>query len=104
MQENVENSPNVHTQSSIIKSFYNGISSWDILFLDGLTNGHFAIGDPSFAKYTLISLFGNHGKTKEEIKLQKFKEELEEVANKLEEAVKEAPNREEISNLCLTLV
>jgi hypothetical protein len=35
MQENVGNSPNVHTQSSIIKSFYNGISSWDRLLLDG---------------------------------------------------------------------
>jgi Tfp pilus assembly protein PilO len=47
-----------------------------------------------------VSLFGNQGKTKEEIKLQKFKDELEEVANKLQEAIKEAPNREEISNLC----
>jgi hypothetical protein len=69
MQQNVENSPNVHTQSSIIKSFYNGTSAWGRLFLDDLTNGHFAMGDPSFAKYTLVSLFGNHGKTKEEIKL-----------------------------------
>jgi hypothetical protein len=34
------------------------------LFLDGLTNGHFAIGDRSFAIYTLISLFRNYGKTK----------------------------------------
>jgi hypothetical protein len=100
MQENVENSPNVHTQGSIMKSFYNKISAWGRLFLDGLTNGHFATGDPSFAKYTLVSLFKNHGKTKEEIKLQQFKEELEEVANKLQEAIKDAPNREEISNLC----
>jgi hypothetical protein len=44
----------------------------------------------------LVSLYENHGKTKEEIKLQQFKEELEEVANKLQEA----PNREEIINLC----
>jgi hypothetical protein len=100
MQENVGNSPNVHTQSSIIKSFYNGISAWGRIFLDGLTNGNFATGDPSFAKYTLVSLFGNYGKTKDEIKLQQFKEELEEVANKLQEAIKEAPNRKEISNLC----
>jgi hypothetical protein len=38
-----------------------------------LTDGHFATGDPSFAKYTLVSLLGNYGKTKEEIKLQQFK-------------------------------
>jgi hypothetical protein len=48
MQENVENSPNVHTQSSIIKRFYNRISAWGRIFLDGLTNGHFATSDPSF--------------------------------------------------------
>jgi hypothetical protein len=59
MQENVGNIPNVHTRSSIIKSFYNGVSAWSRIFIDGLTNGHFAIGDPSFAKYTLVSLFGN---------------------------------------------
>jgi hypothetical protein len=100
MQENVGNISNVHTQSSIIKSFYNGVSAWGRIFLDGLTNGHFVTGDPSFAKYTLVSLFGNYGKTKEDIKLQQFKEELEEVANKLQEAIKKAPNREEISNLC----
>jgi hypothetical protein len=70
MQENVEDRPNVHTQSSIIKSFYNGTSAWGRLFLDGLTNGHFSNGDPSFAKYTLVSLFKNYCKTKEEIKLQ----------------------------------
>jgi hypothetical protein len=99
MQENVGNSPNVHTQSSIIKRFYNRVSDWGRIFLDGLTNGHFVTGDPSFAKYTLVSLFGNYGKTREEIKLQQFKEELEEVANKLQEAIKEAPNRVEISNL-----
>jgi hypothetical protein len=64
MQENVENSPNMHTKSSIIKSFYNGINAWGRLFLDGLTNGHFATGDPSFAKYTLGCLFGNYGKTR----------------------------------------
>jgi hypothetical protein len=39
----------------------------------------------------LESLFGNYGKTKEEI---------EEVANKLKEAIKEDPNREKISKLC----
>jgi hypothetical protein len=100
MQENVGNSPNVHTQSSIIRSFYNGISAWGKIFLDGLTNGQFSTGDPSFAKYTLESLFENYGKTKEEIKLQQFKEELEEVVNKLQEAIKKVPNREEISNLC----
>jgi hypothetical protein len=104
MQENVENSPNMHTQSSIIKSFYNGISAWGRLFLDGLTNGHFATRDPSFAKYTSVSLFRNHGKTKEEIKLQQFMEELEEISNKLQETIKEAPNREEISNLCTILI
>jgi hypothetical protein len=65
-----------------------------------LTNGHFAASDLSFAKYTLASLFRNYGMTKEEIKLQQFKVELEEVANKLQEAIKEAPNREDISNLC----
>jgi hypothetical protein len=90
----------MHTQSLIIKSFYNGISAWGRIFINGLTNGHFSTGDPSFAKYTLVSLFGNYGKTKEEIKLQQFNKELEEVANKLQEAIKEAPNREEISNLC----
>jgi hypothetical protein len=79
MQENLGNIPNVHTQSSIIKSIYNGISAWGKIFLDGLTNGHFSTGDPSFARYTLESLFGNYGKTKEEIKLQQFKEKLEEV-------------------------
>jgi hypothetical protein len=87
MQENVGNSPNMHTQSSIMKSFYNGISPWGRIFLDGLTNGHFSTGDQYLAKYTLVSLFGNDGKTKEEIKLQQFKEELEEVANKLQEAI-----------------
>jgi hypothetical protein len=86
MQENVGNSRNVHTQSSIIKSIYNGISAWGKIFLDGLINGHFSTGDPSFAKYTLESLFGNYGKTKEEIKLQQFKEELEDVANKLQKS------------------
>jgi hypothetical protein len=45
-------------------------------------------------------LFGNYGNTRKEIKLQQFKEELEEVANKLQESIKEAPNREETSNLC----
>jgi hypothetical protein len=100
MQDNVGNSPNMHTQSSIIESFYNGVSAWGRIFLDGLNNGHFVTGDPSFAKYTMVSLFGNYGKTKEEIKLRQFKEELEEVANKLQEAIKNAPNREEISNLC----
>jgi hypothetical protein len=35
-----------------------------------------------------VSLFGNHGKTKEEMKLQQFKEELEEVATKLQESMK----------------
>jgi RNA recognition motif-containing protein len=69
MQENVRNSPNMHTEGSIIKSFYNGISNWDRIFLYGLTNGHFSTGSPSFEKYTLASLFGNYGKTKEEIKL-----------------------------------
>jgi hypothetical protein len=49
MQENVGNSPNMHTQGSIIKSFYNGVSAWGRIFLDGLTNGHFATGDPSLA-------------------------------------------------------
>jgi hypothetical protein len=43
-----------------MKSFYNGISAWGRIFLDGLTNGHFSTGDPSFAKYTLVSLFGNY--------------------------------------------
>jgi hypothetical protein len=38
-------------------------------------------------------LFRNYGKTKEEINLKQFKEELEEVANKFQEAIKEAPNR-----------
>jgi hypothetical protein len=38
MQESVENSPNVHTQGFIIKIFYNGVSAWSRLFLDGLTN------------------------------------------------------------------
>jgi hypothetical protein len=65
MQENVENSPNIHTQGVIIRSFYNGISAWARLFLNSLTNGHFVTGDPSFANYTLMSLFGNYGKTKE---------------------------------------
>jgi hypothetical protein len=83
MQENIENSPNVNTLSSIIKIFYNGPSAWGRVFLDGLTNGHFATSDPSFAKYTLVSLFGNCGKTKEEIELQQFKEE-EIVANNLQ--------------------
>jgi hypothetical protein len=64
MQENVENSPNVHTQSSVIKRFYDGTSAWVRFFLDGLTNGHFATGDPSFIKYTLVNLFRNYGKTK----------------------------------------
>jgi DNA repair exonuclease SbcCD ATPase subunit len=45
-------------------------------------------------------LFGNYGKTKEEIKLQQLKEELEIVANNLQESIKKAPSREEISNLC----
>jgi hypothetical protein len=65
MQENVENSPNIHTQGVIIRSFYNGISAWGRLFLDSLTNGHFIMGDPSFANYNLMSFFGNYGKTKE---------------------------------------
>jgi hypothetical protein len=64
------------------KRLFNGVSTWFRLFLDGLTNGHFATGDPSFAKYTLMSLFRNHGKTKEEIKLQKLKEKLEKGSNK----------------------
>jgi hypothetical protein len=58
MQENIENSPNMHTQGVIIKSLYNGVSAWARLLLDGLTNGQLATGDPSFAKYTLLSLFG----------------------------------------------
>jgi hypothetical protein len=57
----------------MIKSFYIGTSAWGRLFIDGWTDGHFATGDPSFAKYTLVSLFRNYGKTKEEIKLQQFK-------------------------------
>jgi hypothetical protein len=40
MQESVENIPNVHTQCFIIKRFYNGVSAWSRLLLDGLTNGH----------------------------------------------------------------
>jgi hypothetical protein len=48
----------------------------------------------------LVGLFRNYGKTKEEIKLRQFKDELEKVANNLEEAIKKAPSREEISNLC----
>jgi hypothetical protein len=58
----------MHTQGVIMKSFYNGTIDWARLFLDGLTNRHFATGDPSFTKYTLIILFENYGKTKEEIK------------------------------------
>jgi hypothetical protein len=83
MQESVENSPNVHTQGFIIKRFYHGLSAWSKVFLDGLTNGHIATGDPS-----LMSLFGNHGKTKEEIKLQQLKEDLEVVVSNLQEAIK----------------
>jgi hypothetical protein len=45
-------------------------------------------------------LFTNYGKTKEEVKLQQFKKELEKVANNLQEAIKESPSREEVSNLC----
>jgi hypothetical protein len=32
MQENVGNSPDMHSQSSIVKGFYNGISAWCRLF------------------------------------------------------------------------
>jgi hypothetical protein len=47
-----------------------------------------------------MSLFGNHGKTKEEIKLQQFKEDLENVVGNLQEAIKIAPSRDNINNLC----
>jgi hypothetical protein len=100
MQQNVENRSNVQTQGIILKNFYNGVSAWARLFLDGLTNGYFAMGDPSFAKYALLSLFGNHGKTKEEIKLEHFKEELEKVVSNLQEAIKGAPSRDNIHNPC----
>jgi hypothetical protein len=68
--------------------------------LDALTYGHFATINPSFLKHTLMSLFGNHGKTKEEIKLQQLKEDLEKVVSNLQEAIKIAPNRDNINNLC----
>jgi hypothetical protein len=100
MQESVENSLNVHTQGFILKRFYNGVSAWSRLFLDGLTNEHLATDDPSFAKYTLMSLFGNHGKRKEQIKLQQFKEDLEKVVSNLQETIKVAPSRDNINNLC----
>jgi hypothetical protein len=88
MQESVENSPNVHTQGFIIKICYSGVSAWSRLFLDGLTNGHFATGNPSVAKYTLMSLSGNYVKSKEEIQLQKLKEDFEKVVSILEEDIK----------------
>jgi hypothetical protein len=47
-----------------------------------------------------MSLFGNPGKTKEEIKLQQFKEDLEKVVSNLQEAIKIAPSRNNINNLC----
>jgi hypothetical protein len=47
-----------------------------------------------------MTLFGNHGKTKEEIKLQQLKEDLEKVVSNLQEAIKIAPNRDNINNLC----
>jgi hypothetical protein len=96
-QESVESSPNMHIQGFIKK---NGVSAYSRFFLDGLTNGHFAMGDPSFAKYNLMSLFGNHGKTNEKIKLQQFKEDLEKVVSNLQEAIKISPSRDNINNLC----
>ena len=72
MQEIRENCPNTHAQNFILRKFYNGLNTWSKLFLDAVTSGCFTTGNPSFSNVVLISLFGNSGKTKEEIEFQQL--------------------------------
>ena len=71
MQEIRENCPNTHTQNFILRKFYNGLNTWSKLFLDAVTSKCFTTGNPSFSSLVLVSLFGNPGKTKEEMEFQK---------------------------------
>ena len=55
-----------HTPAALIRNFYNGLNGWSKCFLDSLTNGNFASGNPSHANNLMENLFGNSIETKEE--------------------------------------
>ena len=55
-----------YTPATVIRNFYKGIDGWSKCFLDSLTSGKFASGNPSYANNLMENLFGNSIESKYE--------------------------------------
>ena len=88
-----ENGVNKHTPAALIRNFYNGLDGWSKCFLDSLTNGRFASGNPSHANNLMENLFGKSIETKEEIGIKLLKFSLERATSALQTYVEEYPTK-----------
>ena len=90
-----------HTPAALIRNFYNGLNGWSKCFLDYLTNGNFASGNPSHANNLMENLFGNSIETKEETGIRQLQVSMDRSILNLQTYVKEYPTKNEMHSFIL---
>ena len=82
-----------HTPAALIRNFYNGLNGWSKCFLDSLTNGNFASGNPPHANNLMENLFGNSIETKEETRIRQLQVSMDRSILNLQTYVEEYPTK-----------
>ena len=96
-----KNGVNKHTPATLIRNFYKGLDGWLKCFLDSLTNGRFASGNPSHANNLMENLFGNSIETKDEIGIKQLKVSMDRSILGLQTYVEEYPTKNEMHSFIL---
>ena len=101
MKDINKNGVNKHTPATLIRNFYNGLDGWSKCFLDSLTNGRFASGNPSHANNLMENLFGSYIETKDETGIKQLKVSIDRSILDLQTYVEEYPTKNEIRSFIL---
>ena len=96
-----KNGVNKHTPATLIRNFYSGLDGWSKCFLDSLTHGRFASGNPSHANNLMENLFGSSIETKDETGIKQLKVSIDKSILDLQNYVEECPTKNEIRSFIL---
>ena len=90
-----------YTPATVIRNFYKGIDGWSKCFLDSLTSGKFASGNPSHANNLMENLFGNSIESKYETGIKQLKASMDRSTLCLQTYMEDYPTKNELHSFIL---